>query len=57
MSNTKYKIGDRVKHTQYGTLGQVMDIDPNSGVYVFWDNGTSAYYGEWNLPLDMICKA
>lgn len=57
MSNTKYKIGDRVKHTQYGTLGQVMDIDPNRGVYVFWDNGNSAYYGEWNIPLDMICKA
>ena len=57
MSNTGYKIGDRVKHTKFGTFGKVLDIDPNGGVYVFWDNGTSAYYGEWNLPLDMISKA
>ena len=56
MSNTGYKIGDRVKHTKFGTIGIVMDIDPNSGVYVFWNNGTSVYYGGWNLPLDLISK-
>ena len=57
MSNTGYKIGDIVKHTKFGTYGQVIDIDPNCGVYVFWNNGTSVYYGERNLPLDLICKA
>lgn len=57
MSNKGYKIGDIVKHTKFGTYGQVIDIDPNCGVYVFWNNGTSVYYGERNLPLDLICKA
>ena len=56
MSNTKFKIGDRVKHTKYGTYGKVIDIDPNCGVYVFWNNGTSVYYGGFNLPIDLICK-
>ena len=41
--NNRIKIGDRVV-SDYGIAGKVLDIDPNLGVYVFWDNGTSAYY-------------
>ena len=55
--NAGYKIGDRVRHTCYNTLGSVLDIDPNGDVYVFWDNGTSGYYGEWNQPITEICNA
>lgn len=57
MSKTGYKISDRVKHTKFGTFGKVLDIEPDRGLYVFWDNGTSAYYGEWDLPLYMISRA
>lgn len=56
MSNTGYKIGDCVKHTKFGTFGKVLVIGSDGGVYVFWNNGTSAYYGEGNLPLDLISK-
>lgn len=44
MNNT-IKIGDEVI-SAYGVKGKVIDIEPNRGYYVFWENGTSAYYAE-----------
>lgn len=42
--NSEFKVGDKVKHAKHGTTGKVIDKDPNLGIYVFWDNGTSGYY-------------
>jgi hypothetical protein len=52
-----YKIGDRVRHCEYNTLGQVIDYGVDGSVYVQWENGTTGYYGMWHLPLNLIKKA
>lgn len=52
----EFKVGDKVKHTQYGTIGKVFEIDPAGNVGVQWNNG-QAYYGKTAKPLSLIIAA
>lgn len=52
----EFKVGDKVKHTQYGTIGKVFEIDPAGNIGVQWDNG-QAYYGKTAKPLSLIIAA
>lgn len=47
----KYKIGDTVVITMYGTVGKVTDVKYLSGVYVYEINNSEGLYMESSLQL------
>ena len=49
----KFRVGQKVKHTRFGTIGKVFEIAPDGGIGVQWSNG-QAYYGEFHRPLSEI---
>lgn len=49
-----YKIGDRVRHTEFGTLGTVIDIEPDGAIYVSFESGAPGCFGEFHSPLSLI---
>ena len=49
----KFRVGQKVKHTRFGTIGKVFEIAPDGAIGVQWSNG-QAYYGEFNRPLSEI---
>ena len=49
----KFRVGQKVRHTRFGTIGKVFEIAPDGGIGVQWSNG-QAYYGEFHRPLSEI---
>lgn len=58
MSHTGYKIGELVQHCEFRTVGKVIDINEDGAVYVYWENGTTGYYGPnaFHHPLSLLRK-
>ena len=52
-ADEKFRVGQKVKHTRFGTIGKVFEIAPDGVVGVQWSNG-QAYYGEFHRPLSEI---
>lgn len=48
-----FSVGQKVKHTRFGTIGKVFEIAPDGAIGVQWGNG-QAYYGKFHKPLSEI---
>lgn len=48
-----FSVGQKVKHTRFGTVGKVFEIAPDGAIGVQWGNG-QAYYGKFHKPLSEI---
>lgn len=48
-----FRVGQKVKHTRFGTIGKVFEIAPDGAIGVQWGNG-QAYYGKFHAPLSEI---
>ena len=49
----KFRVGQKVKHTRFGTIGKVFEIAPDGAIGVQWSNG-QAYYGKFHMPISEI---
>lgn len=49
----EFHVGQKVKHTRFGTIGKVFEIAPDGAIGVQWSNG-QAYYGKFHMPISEI---